>query len=54
MRKFLTKIFLGKLDPQKDRAAVGKRSGIVGILCNLLLFGGKMLVGVPCPLRRTP
>lgn len=46
MRKFLTKIFLGKLDPQKDRAAVGKRSGIVGILCNLLLFGGKMLVGV--------
>ena len=27
------------------RSAVGKLSGIAGILCNLLLFGGKLLVG---------
>lgn len=29
-----------------DRGAVGKLSGIVGIVCNLLLFGFKMAVGV--------
>ena len=34
-----------KLDPQKDRAKIGKRSGIVGIVCNLLLFAGKFLAG---------
>lgn len=28
------------------RARVGRLSGIVGILCNLLLFGGKLLAGI--------
>ena len=34
-------------DPKSKhaRAAVGKLSGIVGILCNLLLFAGKLTVG---------
>lgn len=31
-------------DP-RTRAAVGRLSGIVGIVCNLLLFAGKLLVG---------
>ena len=29
----------------KTRSAAGRLSGIVGILCNLLLFGGKFLIG---------
>lgn len=33
-----------RTDPQY-RARVGKFSGAVGIICNLLLFGGKLLVG---------
>ena len=45
MTKFLMRIFLKNLDPEKDRAVVGKRSGAVGIGCNLLLFAAKMLVG---------
>ena len=45
MTKFLMGIFLKNLDPEKDRAAVGKRSGAVGIGCNLVLFAAKMLVG---------
>ena len=34
-------------DPKSKhtRAAVGKLSGLVGILCNLLLFAGKLVVG---------
>ena len=30
---------------KQTRAAVGRLSGIIGILCNLLLFAGKLLVG---------
>lgn len=45
MTNFLMKIFLKNLDPEKDRSAVGKRSGAVGIGSNLLLFLAKLLVG---------
>ena len=48
MTKLLLKIFVkGDFDPKKPkvRAKVGKLSGFVGILCNLLLFAGKILVG---------
>lgn len=45
MTKFLTGIFLKNLDPEKDRSAVGQRSGFVGIVCNLALFLGKLLAG---------
>ena len=45
MTNFFMRIFLRNLDPEKDRAAVGKRSGAVGIVCNLLLFAAKILVG---------
>ncbi|MFR6379005.1 MAG: hypothetical protein ACLUNZ_03425 [Evtepia sp.] len=27
-------------DEQKQRAAIGKRAGLVGLLCNFLLAGG--------------
>ena len=48
MIKFLMKAFLPKgLAPTEPRArsAAGRLSGIVGVLCNLLLFGGKFLIG---------
>lgn len=32
-------------DEQKQRAAIGKRAGLVGLLCNFLLAGGKLAVG---------
>lgn len=48
MTRFLLKIFLPKHQNPKDpavRAACGRLSGVTGILCNLLLFVGKLLVG---------
>ena len=49
MTKLLLKLFVknheNTADP-KVRSAYGKLAGIVGILCNLLLFGGKLLVGI--------
>lgn len=48
MTHFLTKTFLPKDTPPTDpkvRAAAGRLSGIVGILCNALLFAGKFIVG---------
>ena len=32
-------------DEQKQRAAIGKRAGLIGLLCNFLLAGGKLAVG---------
>ena len=32
-------------DEQKQRAAIGKRAGLVGLLCNFLWAGGKLAVG---------
>ncbi len=48
MTKLLLKLFIkGPSEPEtpKYRAKVGKLSGTVGIICNLLLFAGKLLVG---------
>lgn len=48
MIKFLMKTGLPKgLAPSepKVRSAAGRLSGIVGIICNLALFGGKFLIG---------
>ena len=39
-------IDLSRPNDPKTRAAAGKLSGIVGVLCNLLLFGGKLAVGL--------
>ena len=48
MTKILLSLFVkGSKNPtdSKTRSAVGILSGIVGILCNLLLFAGKLAVG---------
>ena len=48
MTKILMRIFLPtglSSDSPKLRAAAGRLSGIVGIICNLLLFAGKLAVG---------
>ena len=48
MTKLLLKLFVRKESMQdpKARAAVGKLSGIVGIVCNLLLAAAKLVVGI--------
>ena len=49
MTQLLLKLFVkdhkNTTDP-KVLSAYGKLAGLVGILCNLLLFGGKLLVGI--------
>ncbi len=48
MTKLLMKVCLPKDQPAADpkvRSAAGRLSGVVGILCNALLFGIKFLVG---------
>lgn len=48
MIRFLTKLILpDRADPADPavRARVGKRSGILGILANVLLFAGKLVIG---------
>ena len=48
MTKLLMKTCLPKDAPATDpkvRSAAGKLSGIVGIVCNVLLFAGKFLIG---------
>ena len=48
MTKLLLKLFVkdyGDTAKPGVRSAVGKLSGVVGILCNLLLFAGKLTVG---------
>ena len=49
MTKLLLRLFVKdyeKTDSAPVRTAVGKLSGFVGILCNLLLFAGKLAVGI--------
>ena len=49
MTKLLLRLFVKNYENRvssKVRAQVGRLSGVVGILCNLLLFGGKLLVGI--------
>ena len=44
MTKLLLKLMKGK-NAEENRAAYGRLAGIVGIVTNLLLFGGKFLAG---------
>lgn len=49
MTKFLLRLFFRRLPDPADPASRGKIgifSGIVGIFCNLLLFTGKLIVGL--------
>ncbi len=48
MTKLLLRLFVKNFDHANDpavRAAIGRLSGLVGIVCNMLLFVGKLLVG---------
>ena len=49
MTNWLLRTFIKNSDHSEDpkvRAAIGILSGIVGIFCNILLFGGKLAVGL--------
>lgn len=49
MTQLLLRLFVkdhGNTDDPKVRAAYGKLAGVVGIICNLLLFAGKLLAGI--------
>ena len=46
MTKYLLKLFTKNLDPQHARSAIGQRSGVVGIVCNVFLFLAKLLAGL--------
>ncbi len=49
MTKLLLRLFVKdhqNTASSRVRSKVGRLSGLVGILCNLLLFGGKLLVGL--------
>lgn len=49
MTNWLLRTFIKNSDHPEDpkvRAAVGILSGIVGIFCNILLFGGKLAIGL--------
>ena len=47
MRRLLLRLFVREkqTDSPRYRAQVGRLSGLVGIVCNLLLFIGKILIG---------
>ena len=46
MTKLLLALFAKDSQSAKGRAAVGRLSGAVGILCNVLLFGAKLAMGI--------
>lgn len=46
MTKLLLKVFMKNLDPDHERSSLGQRSGVVGIVCNILLFLAKLLAGL--------
>ncbi len=49
MTRLLIKLFLKNADQVEEpsvRAAYGRLAGLVGIFCNVLLFGGKLLAGL--------
>ena len=46
MTKLLLKLFTKNLSPDNQRSAIGQRSGVVGIVCNVFLFLGKLLAGL--------
>ena len=45
MTKLLMALFVNKTDTPDGRAKVGALAGTVGIICNLLLFLGKVIAG---------
>ena len=45
MMKLLLRLFVGETDTPDGRAKVGSLAGAVGIVCNILLFLGKVIAG---------
>ncbi len=48
MTKLLLRLFVrdsGNVDNSRTRSGIGRLSGVVGIVCNLLLFAGKIVIG---------
>ena len=45
MTKLLMALFVKETDTPDGRAKVGSLAGTVGIICNLLLFLGKVIAG---------
>ena len=46
MTTLLLKLFIKNPDAPASRKAVGRFSGTIGILCNLLLFSAKLVIGL--------
>ena len=46
MTRLLLRLFAKEYESPKGRAAVGRLSGVVGIVCNVLLFLAKLAVGL--------
>ncbi len=47
MTKLLLRLFVGKdPDASQSRAKIGRLSGAVGIICNILLFAAKLIIGI--------
>lgn len=46
MTKLFMSLFTKNLNPENERSALGQRSGVVGIVCNVFLFLAKLLAGV--------
>lgn len=48
MTQLLMKLFVPHTSPNDPafRSACGKLAGLVGIICNVLLFTGKLLAGI--------
>lgn len=44
----MTNLLLRLFAKNGDRSSIGRLSGIVGVVCNLLLAGAKLLIGVLC------
>ena len=44
--KLLLRLFVKEMDTSDGRAKVGSLAGTVGIFCNILLFLGKVTVGL--------
>ena len=42
----MTKLLLRLFCPNGDRGAVGRLSGMTGVVCNLILAAGKLLIGI--------
>ena len=51
MTNLLLKLFItdcDKIQNNRVRSAIGRLAGLVGIVCNVILFAGKLAIGILC------